>query len=91
MVWARTMDASGLARSLNSIRNVIAVPAAKPTDTPVISRPMSSPGSAFHAASSPAASIIVATAPSITPRRPMRAAMDRTSSSEMIVPPAKMA
>ena len=69
----------------------MAVPAASPTDTPVIRRPMSSPGSAFHAASNPAATIIVATAPSITPRRPMRAAMKRTDSSAAIVPAAKIA
>ena len=55
----------------------MAVPAASPTATPVIKRPTSSPGRAFHAASKPAAAIIVATAPSITPRRPARAAMKR--------------
>jgi hypothetical protein len=45
----------------------MAVPAARPTATPVINRPMSNPGRAFHAASTPAAAIIV-TAPSPPPR-----------------------
>jgi hypothetical protein len=52
---------------------------------------MSSPGRAFHAASNPADAIIVATAPSITPRRPTRAATERIPSSAAIVPPAKIA
>ncbi|MHB8693490.1 MAG: hypothetical protein ACYDHH_19815 [Solirubrobacteraceae bacterium] len=69
----------------------MAVPAARPTATPVIKRPISSPGSAFHAASQPAATIIVATAPSITPRRPARATMKRTYSNAAIVPAAKIA
>jgi hypothetical protein len=69
----------------------MAVPAARPTATPVMKRPISSPGSAFHAASKPAAAIIVATAPSITPRRPARAATNRTDSNAAIVPAAKIA
>ncbi len=69
----------------------MAVPAASPTPTPVIKRPISSPGRAFHTASRPAASIIVATAPSITPRRPMRAARNRTEKSAAIVPAAYIA
>ena len=69
----------------------MAVPAARPTATPVIKRPTSSPGSAFHAASNAAATIIVATAPSMTPRRPTRAAMKRTDNSVAIVPAAKIA
>jgi hypothetical protein len=39
----------------------------------------------------PAAIIIVATPPSIAPRRPKRAVMKRSPSSVMIVPPAKIA
>ncbi len=68
-------DAFGSARSRNSIRYAIATPAASPIATPVSRRPISSPGSAFHAASNPAATIIVATPPSMAPRRPKRAAM----------------
>ena len=73
------------------MRYVIAVPAASPTDTPVSRRPRSRPGSAFHAASSPAATIIVATAASITPRRPMRSAMNGTAISAAIVLAAQIA
>jgi hypothetical protein len=69
----------------------MAVPAASPTATPVIRRPISSPGSAFHAARRPTAAIIVATAPSIAPRRPTRPTMKRTEKSAPIVPPAKIA
>lgn len=69
----------------------MAVPPASPTAAPVIKRPMSSPGRSFHAASKPAAAIIVATAPSITPRGPARAAMKRTDNNAAIVPPAKIA
>ena len=58
---------------------------------PVISRPISSPGRAFHAASTPTATIIVMTAPIIVPRRPIRAAMALSRCSTAIVPPAKMA
>ena len=54
------------------MRYVIAVPAASPTDNPVTRRPTIKPGSAFHNTSTPAATIIVATEASITPRRPMR-------------------
>jgi hypothetical protein len=70
---------------------VIAVPAASPTDTPVTSRPISSPGRSFHAASTPTATIIVATAPSIVPRRPIRAAMELSRCKMAIVLPAKIA
>jgi hypothetical protein len=70
---------------------VIAVPAASPTATPVTSRPISSPGRSFHAARTPIATIIVATAPSITPRRPIRAAMALSQRSRAIVLPAKIA
>ncbi len=80
MLRARTIDALGSARRRNSIRYVIAVPAASPAATPVSRRPMNSTGSPFHAARSPAATIMVATAPSITPRRPTRAAMRGTAS-----------
>jgi hypothetical protein len=52
---------------------------------------MSNPGKAFHAASTPAAAIIVVTAPSITPRRPTRGAMTGTESNAAIVPAAKIA
>ena len=52
---------------------------------------MSSTGSPFHAASKPAATIMMATAPSITPRRPTTAAMRGTTSSVAMVPAAKMA
>ena len=69
----------------------MATPAASPTDTPVTSRPISSPGRSFHAASTPMASIIVATAASIMPRRPMRAAMALSRCSTPIVLPAKIA
>jgi len=67
------------------------VPAANPTETPVSRRPRSRPGSAFHAASSPAATIIVATAANITPRRPMRCATNGTAISAAIVPAAQIA
>ena len=73
------------------MRYVIAVPAANPTATPVSRRPRSRPGSAFHAASSPAAAIIVVTAASITPRRPMRSAMKWTAIRAAIVPAAQIA
>ncbi len=69
----------------------MAVPATRPTATPVIKRPRISPGKAVHAASKPAAAIIVTTAPSITPRRPARAATNGTDMSVAIVPPAKIA
>ena len=69
----------------------MATPAASPIATPVRKRPMSSAGRSFHAASNPAATIIVATPASIAPRRPMRAAMNRSPSSVMIVPAAKIA
>ena len=67
------------------------MPATSPTATPVIRRPSSRPGSAFHAASNPAEAIMVATAASITPRRPMRAAIEGTDTSAAIVPQAKIA
>jgi hypothetical protein len=70
---------------------VIAVPAASPTATPVTTRPISSPGRSFHAASTPIATIIVATAPIIVPRSPIRAAMELSRSSMAIVLPAKIA
>jgi len=54
MVRARAIDAFGSARRRSSIRYVIAVPAASPTDAPVSRRPTRSPGRAFHAASNPA-------------------------------------
>ena len=91
MVRARTIDALGSARRRNSIRYAIAVPAARPAATPVSSRPMSSTGSPFHAARSPVATIMVATAPSITPRRPMRTAIRGTARRAVIVPAAKIA
>ena len=91
MVLARTGDAFGSARRRSSMRYVIAVPAASPTDTPVISRPMSSPGRSFHAASTPTATIIVATETSIEPRRPIRATMALSRCSTTIVLPAKIA
>ncbi len=91
IVRATTGEAFGSARARNSMRYVIAVPAAIPTANPVSRRPSSSPGSAFQAASSPAAAIIVATAASITPRRPMRAAMNGTAISAAIVPAAQIA
>jgi hypothetical protein len=69
----------------------MAVPEASPTATPVSRRPASNPGRSFHAASSTAAAIIVATAASITPRRPMRAPIAGTASNAAIVPPAKIA
>ncbi len=69
----------------------MAVPAASPTDTPVSRRPSSRPGSAFHAASTAAAAIIVATEASITPRRPMRWAMNGTAISAAIVLAAQIA
>jgi hypothetical protein len=69
----------------------MAVPAASPTDTPVISRPTSSPGRSFQTASTPTATIIVATAASMVPRRPIRAAMELSRCSTMIVLPAKIA
>ena len=67
------------------------MPAASPADTPVTSRPISSPGRSFHAASTPMASIIVTTAASIMPRRPMRAATALSHCSTPIVLPAKIA
>ena len=70
---------------------MIEIPAAKPTDTPVTSRPISSPGRSFHAASTAMASIIVATAASIMPRRPRRAAMELSHCRTPIVLPAKIA
>jgi hypothetical protein len=45
--------AFGSARSRSSIRYGIATPVARPIATPVSRRPISSPGRAFHAASSP--------------------------------------
>jgi hypothetical protein len=69
----------------------MAMPAASPTDTPVSSRPISSPGRSFHTASTPTATIIIATAPSIMPRRPIRAAMELSRCSVAIVLPAKIA
>jgi hypothetical protein len=91
MVLARTGDAVGSARSRNSMRYVIAVPAASPTATPVIRRPISNPGRSFHAASTAIATIIVATAASITPRRPIRATTELSLRSMAIVPAAKIA
>jgi hypothetical protein len=70
---------------------VIAVPAASPTDTPVSTRPISSPGRSFHAASTPTAIIIIATEASIVPRRPIRAAMALSRSRTAIVLAAKIA
>lgn len=69
----------------------MAGPAASPTATPVIRRPINSPGRSFHAASTPIATIIVPTAPSIMPRRPRRVAMELSLCSVAIVPPAKIA
>jgi hypothetical protein len=86
IVRATASDAFGSARRRSSMRYVIAVPATNPTETPVTERPRSRPGNAFHAASSPAATIIVATAANITARRPMRAAMYGTATSAAIVP-----
>ena len=60
------------------------MPAASPTDTPVITRPISSPGRSGQAASTPIATIIAATDASIVPRRPMRAAMALSRSSTAI-------
>ncbi len=57
----------------------------------MISRPISNPGRPFHTASTPIATIIVATAASIVPRRPIRAAMELSRSSMAIVPAAKIA
>jgi hypothetical protein len=91
MVLARTTDAFGSARRRSSTRYVMAIPAASPTDTPVTTRPISSPARSFHAASTPTASIIVATAASIMPRRPRRAAMELSRCSTAIVLPAKIA
>jgi Phage integrase, N-terminal SAM-like domain len=45
--------AFGSARSRSSIRYGIATPVARPIATPVSRRPISSPGRAFHAATSP--------------------------------------
>ena len=67
------------------------MPAASPTDTPVSTRPISSPGRSFHAASTPTATIIIATAASIVPRRPIRAAMALSRCSTAIVLAAKIA
>jgi hypothetical protein len=67
------------------------VPAARPTANPVISRPTSRPGSAFHATRTVADTIIVASAASITPRRPMRSAMKGTTIRVAIVPAAQIA
>jgi hypothetical protein len=64
----------------------MAVPATSPTARPVMKRPISNPGNAFHAARSTAAPIIVATAASITPRRPIRLATAGTASKAAIVP-----
>ena len=67
------------------------MPAASPTDTPVITRPISSPGSAVQAASTPTATIIVATEASIVPRRPIRPVMELSRSRTAIVLAAKIA
>ena len=67
------------------------MPAASPTDTPVTTRPISSPGRSFHAASTPTATIIVATEASIVPRRPIRPATALSRCSTAIVLPAKIA
>ena len=67
------------------------MPAASPTDTPVITRPISSPGSAVQAASTPTATIIVATEASIVSRRPMRAVTALSRSRTAIVLAAKIA
>ena len=67
------------------------MPAASPTDTPVSTRPTTSPGGVFQAASKAAAPIIVATAPSIAPRRPTRATTTRSKINATIVPAAKTA
>ena len=69
----------------------MAGPAASPTATPVSRRPISSPGRSFHAASTPIATIIIATAASIMPRRPMRPVRELSLRSVAIVPPAKIA
>jgi len=69
----------------------MAGPAASPTATPVSRRPSSSPGRSFHAASTPMATIIIATAPSIMPRRPRRIVRKLSLRSVAIVPPAKIA
>ena len=58
---------------------------------PVSSRPTSSPARSFHATNSAAATIIVATAANMTPRRPMRSAMYGTAISAAIVPAAQIA
>ena len=91
MVLARATDAFGSARRRNSTRYVIAGPAASPTATPVSARPISSPGRSFHAASTPIATIIIATAASIMPRRPIRAVTALSRCSVAIVPAAKIA
>jgi hypothetical protein len=69
----------------------MAGPAASPTATPVSRRPSNSPGRSFHAASTRMATIIVATAPSIMPRRPRRRVRELSLCSVAIVPPAKIA
>jgi hypothetical protein len=91
IVRAAIGDAFGSARSRSSMRYVIAVPAANPTATPVSRRPTSRPGNSFHATSTPAATIIVATEASITPRRPMRSTMNGTAISAAIVLRAQIA
>ena len=91
IVRARTTDAFGSSRSRSSMRYVVAVPAASPTDTPVITRPTSNPGRAFQTAITAAAAIIVATPPSIAPRRPIRATTTRSQSKATIAPHAKTA
>jgi hypothetical protein len=73
------------------MRYGIAVPEASPTDTPVSRRPASNPGRSFQATSNAADAIIVATAASITPLRPVRAAIASTLSNVVTVPAAKIA
>ena len=69
----------------------VIAPTVKPTAMPVIRRPINSPGKAFQTASRTAATIMVATAVSITPRRPIRLASAGTATSAAIVPAAKIA
>ena len=63
----------------------------EPDREPVMKRPTSSPGRCLPRREHDGRPIIVATAASITPRRPIRLAMAGTASSAAIVPAAKIA
>ena len=91
MVLAVATDPGGSARSRSSMRYVIAVPDTSPTATPVTSRPSTSPGRSFQTAKRTAAAIIVATAATITPLRPILAATSDTVRRAAMVLAAKMA